>query len=256
MTGQAVSYTVTALAGVPIIQPGDDLPTVILAALQHTGLTLQTGDVLVIASKIVSKAEGRIVALDSVTPGEEALRYAGITGKDPRLVELVLQESRMVSRHRKNVMVTEHRLGFVSANAGIDQSNNEDGDNRVLLLPLDPDGAAQQLRDALKNATGAAIGVIISDSHGRPFRYGNVGVAIGVAGLPAIIDLRGEQDLFGRTLQVSVQGFADMVASAAALATGEGAEGRPVVLVRGLAPPPADGRASDIYRPPEEDLYR
>lgn len=256
MTGQAVSYTVTALAGVPIIQPGDDLPTVILAALQHTGLTLQAGDVLVIASKIVSKAEGRIVALDSVTPGEEALRYAGITGKDPRLVELVLQESRMVSRHRKNVMVTEHRLGFVSANAGIDQSNNEDGDNRVLLLPLDPDGTAQQLRDALKNATGAAIGVIISDSHGRPFRYGNVGVAIGVAGLPAIIDLRGEQDLFGRTLQVSVQGFADMVASAAALATGEGAEGRPVVLVRGLAPPPADGRASDIYRPPEEDLYR
>lgn len=239
-----------------MIQKGDDLPQIILTALEQNELALQSGDVMVITSKIVSKAEGRIVALDSVTPGDEAYHYANITGKDPRLVQLVLQESRIVSRYRQNVMVTEHRLGFVSANAGIDQSNTEDGDNEVLLLPIDPDATAQQIRATLIEATGAEIGVILSDSHGRPFRFGNVGVAIGVAGMPALLDLRGEKDLFGRTLQISVQAYADLVASTAALATGEGAEGRPVVVIRGLQFPPVMGKASDINRPADEDLYR
>lgn len=246
----------TALAGIPLVRQGDDLSALILAALAATDVMLQAGDVLVVTSKIVSKAEGRRVCLDDVQPGDEANRYAQITGKDPRLVELVLRESRMVSRVRENVMVVEHRLGFVSANAGIDQSNTEDGDNYVLLLPVDPDGTAGRIRRELRKAADVDIAVIISDSHGRPFRLGTVGAAVGVAGMPALLDLRGQQDLFGRTLRVSVQGYADMVASAATLAAGEGAEGYPVVLVRGLRFPPLEGRAADLNRPPADDLYR
>lgn len=251
-----VSYTVTALDGIPMVQPGDDIAALIVDALAETGLTLTDGDVLVITSKIVSKAEGRTVRLADVTPGNEAHKYAEITGKDPRLVELVLRESRVVSRAARGVLVTEHKLGFVSANAGIDQSNTADGDDGALLLPEDPDAAATQLREQLQASTGATAGVILSDSHGRPFRMGNIGVALGVAGLPALLDLRGESDLFGRTLQISMVGYADLVASAAALVTGEGSEGRPVVLVRGLNFPPLDGRASDLHRPADKDLYR
>ena len=228
----------------------------ILDALAANDLTLQATDVLVVTSKIVSKAEGRVVALRDVTPGERAHDLAAQTGKDPRVVELVLQESRGVSRVAPNVLVVEHRLGFVSANAGIDQSNLEGGDERVLLLPVDPDLSARVIRQRLLEVTGVAVGVIISDSHGRPFRLGNVNVAIGVAGMPALIDLRGQPDLFRRTLRISIQGYADMVAGAAGLLTGEGAEGLPVVLVRGLTYPDIDGRASQINRPAEHDLYR
>ncbi|MEL6269459.1 MAG: coenzyme F420-0:L-glutamate ligase, partial [Chloroflexota bacterium] len=209
-----------------------------------------------VTSKIISKAEGCTANLADVEPGDDALHYAQVTGKDPRLVELVLRESRIVSRASKGVLVTEHRLGFVSANAGIDQSNAEDGDNTVLLLPPDPDGTARSIRERMKVETGADIGVMLSDSHGRPFRLGNIGVAIGIAGMPGLLDLRGETDLFGRELQISVQAYADLVASAATLATGEGSEGRPVVLVRGLQFPDVRGRASEMNRPADQDFYR
>lgn len=239
-----------------MIQPGDDLAVIILQALNAADLTMQTGDVLVVTSKIVSKAEGCLVALQTVEPGEEALKLAAATKKDPRIVELVLRESVMVSRYAPGVLVTQHRLGFVSANAGIDQSNVEGGDDQVLLLPLDPDASARELAAAIASQLGVQIGVVISDSHGRPFRLGNVGVAIGLAGLPALLDLRGDRDLFGRELQISISAYADLIASAAQLVSGEGHEGRPVSLIRGLDFKPHGGRASDLNRPPEKDLYR
>ena len=242
---------IKAIPGIPLIKPGDDLPQIIAKALQESDITLQDRDVLVISSKIVSKSEGRFVHLDDVTPSERARQVAEETSKDPRIVELVLQESTAISRQAYNLLVVQHRLGFVSANAGIDQSNVGKNDT-VLLLPQDPDASAEKIRQAL----GGNIGVVISDTHGRPFRMGNIGVAIGVAGLPALVDLRGETDLFGRELRISVQGYADLVASAAHIVCGEGAEGLPVVLIRGLAYTHTDGHASDLNRPAEQDLYR
>jgi coenzyme F420-0:L-glutamate ligase/coenzyme F420-1:gamma-L-glutamate ligase len=236
--------------------PGDDLAQLILDGLARANLNLQTGDVLVVTSKIVSKAEGRIVELESVTPRSEALTLAETTHKDPRMVELVLQESLSISRAAAGVLVVRHRLGFVSANAGIDQSNVDGSEDRVLLLPLDPDASARALRDCLRERTNAEVGIVISDSHGRPFRMGNVGVAIGAAGVPTLLDLRGNEDLFGRVLRISQQGYADMIASAANLLTGEGNEGRPVILLRGLQFEPEDEAAKELNRPPEQDLYR
>lgn len=250
------SYSVTALSGIPLIKQGDDLAAIILKALADNGLTLQAEDVLVVASKIISKSEGRSVDLKTVIPGDEAVRLAEMAEKDPRIVELVLQESQSVSRVSKNVLVTRHRLGFVSANSGIDQSNVGLGEDHVLLLPLDPDATAAAICARVLAETGVQIGVIISDSHGRPFRMGNVGAAIGVAGLPALLDLRGQEDLFGRVLRASVMGYADLVASAAHLVCGEGDEGRPVTLVRGLRLTLPHGNAADLNRPPEQDLYR
>lgn len=241
--------------GLPLIQPGDDLAALIAVALLRAELVLQTGDVLVVTSKIVSKAEGQFVRLADVEPGLEAVRLAELTGKDPRMVELVLRESTAVSRTGPNTLIVRHRLGFVSANAGIDQSNVGGGDEVVLLLPRDPDESARRLRERLVELAGVALAVVVSDSHGRPFRLGNVGVAIGAAGLPALNDLRGQHDLFGRVLRVSVQGLADEIASAANLLSGEGAEGLPVVLLRGLQFAPADGRAADLVRPAGQDLY-
>ncbi|MDX2160096.1 MAG: coenzyme F420-0:L-glutamate ligase [bacterium] len=246
----------TALPGIPHIHAGDDLVRVILEGLARADEALYDGDALVVTSKIVSKAEGRLIDLAAVQPGEQAQQIAAVTGKDPRMVELVLRESTEISRAAPNVLVVRHRLGFVSANAGIDQSNVEAGDERALLLPADPDSSARQLRDGLYRQTGTWAGIVISDSHGRPFRIGNVGTAVGVAGMPALLDLRGKPDMFGRVLKISITAYADMVASAAALLTGEGAEGLPVVLVRGLGFPPNDGRAADLNRPPEQDLYR
>ena len=217
---------------------------------------LQNGDVLVVTSKIVSKAEGRAVNLADVTPSAEAVRLAEATLKDPRIVELILRESTAISRQAPGVLITRHRLGFVSASSGIDQSNVNGGEETVLLLPLDPDGSAQAIRVAIREATGVQVAIVLSDSHGRPFRLGNMGVAIGVAGMPALLDLRGSTDLFGRVLKMSIQAYADEVASAANLLSGEAAEGRPVVLVRGLNFPPLDGHASDYNRPLETDLYR
>lgn len=250
------SLNITALPGIPLVQAGDDLVQLTLDALQRRKITLQDHDVLVISSKIVSKAEGRKVDLSTVTPRPEAIELAEETRKDPRIVELVLQESTSISRKAPGVMVVQHRLGFVSANAGIDQSNVEGNIDFALLMPLDPDGTAQAIRERLKDETDADVGIIISDSHGRPFRLGNMGVAIGVAGMPALLDLKGDLDLFGYELKISIQAYADLVASAANLLSGEGAEGLPVILVRGLDYSQTDGSASDLYRPPERDLYR
>ena len=250
------SLIVTALPGIPLVKKGDDIPKIILDGIRKLDLQLETGDALVVTSKIVSKAEGRLFDLREIEAGAEAQRLAIETRKDPRIVELVLRESLKISRQAPGVLVVQHRLGFVSANAGIDQSNVDGSENMVLLLPLDPDASAAAIRDHLIDETGADVGVIISDSHGRPFRVGNVGVAIGVSGMPAVLDLRGKVDLFGRELKISIQGYADLVASTANLLTGEADEGRPIVLVHGLQFPPLQGVATDLYRAPEQDLYR
>ncbi|MYD09575.1 MAG: coenzyme F420-0:L-glutamate ligase [Chloroflexi bacterium] len=245
-----------AIPDIPLIESGDDIADILLSRATSAGLQFQSGDALVVASKIVAKAEGRLMALASVLPSPEAEALAAETGKDPRLVELILSESQRVSRKRKGVLVTQHRLGFVSANAGIDQSNIEGGDEAALLLPLDPDASADRIRAALQGRTGVDLAVLISDTHGRAFRVGNVGVAIGVSGLPAVQDLRGSRDLYGRALEVTQVAYADLVASAAHLLGGEADQGLPAVLVRGLDSRSAHGRATDMIRAAEHDLYR
>jgi coenzyme F420-0:L-glutamate ligase/coenzyme F420-1:gamma-L-glutamate ligase len=252
------AITLTSIPHIPHIQPGDHVAELLIAALDEAGICLQDGDVLAIAQKVISKAEGRFVNLNEVIPGARAERVAKESEKDPRLVELILRESEEISRKRPGVLIVRHRLGFTSANAGIDRSNvaqNKD-DETVLLLPYDPDASAEQIRCILKERLNVNLGIVITDSHGRPFRLGTVGVAIGVAGLPALWDRRGEQDLFGYTLQHTDVGVADEIAAAAGLLMGQAAEGTPVVLIRGLQLPPGQGKASDLVRPKELDLYR
>lgn len=249
--------TLIALPGIPDVQPGDDVGRLLLAALDGAGLAPQDGDVIAVAQKIVSKAEGRLVDLAGVEPGERAHELARQTDKDPRLVELILRESDEVSRVRPGVIIVRHRLGFTSANAGIDRSNvGPEGEERVLLLPVDPDASAHRIRDLFIAERNVAPGVVITDSHGRPFRLGTVGVAIGVAGLPALWDRRGEADRYGYRLQHTDVGVADEIAAAAGLLMGQAAEGQPAVLIRGLRLPPIDGRATDLVRPKDLDLYR
>jgi coenzyme F420-0:L-glutamate ligase / coenzyme F420-1:gamma-L-glutamate ligase len=243
--------------GIPLVKTGDDLAALIEAALERAGLGLEGGDVLVVTSKIVSKAEGRWADLDTITPDDEARRVADQCGKDPREVALILSESSRISRLREGVLIAEHRLGFVCANAGIDHSNARPGEQWRLLLPQEPDRSAELLRQGLTDRFQATVAVVISDSHGRPFRLGTVGVAIGAAGLPALRDLRGQPDLFGTKLRVTEVGFADELAAAAGLVMGQGAEAVPVVIVRGLSYPiDKQARAADLNRPPELDLYR
>ncbi|WP_420630178.1 coenzyme F420-0:L-glutamate ligase [Candidatus Leptofilum sp.] len=250
--------TLMAVPHIPYVQPGDNLADLILKALAQAEMTLADGDVLAIAQKIVSKAEGRLVCLADVQPSKRALEVATQTDKDPRVVELILQESDEISRMRPGVLIVRHRLGFTSANAGIDRSNvaQSDEDETVLLLPVDPDASAAKLRDEIRARLGVQVGVVITDSHGRPFRMGTVGVAIGVAGLPALWDKRGEPDLYGYELQHTDIGVADEIAAAAGLLMGQAAEGMPVVLVRGLKFPAVGGKATDLVRPKEMDLYR
>lgn len=216
---------------------------------------MRDGDVVVLAQKIVSKAEGREVSLASVTPSARAEELAGITLKDPRLVELVLRESTEVVRAVPNILIVRHRLGFVMAQGGIDASN-VDGTDTVLLLPIDPDASAARLRQALMALTGADVGVVINDSWGRAWRIGTVGTAIGVAGLPGLIDMRGKPDLNGRILRVTEIGHADEIAAAASLLMGQADEGRPVVILRGLGRLAAEGTARDLVRPVRQDLFR
>jgi coenzyme F420-0:L-glutamate ligase / coenzyme F420-1:gamma-L-glutamate ligase len=250
--------TMTGLAGIPLVQPGDDLGAIAVDALWSNGLAPQDGDVLVVAQKIVSKAEGRYVDVAMVRPSEGAIALAAEVDKDPRFVQVVLSEAKRVVRHRAGLLIVEHRLGFVMANAGIDHSNvaAEDGSERVLLLPVDPDASAQALRHHLMRVFGVSIGVIISDSFGRPWRKGTVGVAVGAAGLPAFVDLRGHPDLFGRELLVTETGFADEIAAAAGLLMGQADEAMPMVLVRGLTWSAPDQPAAALVRPAEHDLFR
>ncbi len=239
-----------------MIQEGDDLVSFILDALQRHKIDLQRGDVLVLAQKIVSKTEGRRVFLNSVKPSAEAKELAAKTEKDPHLVQLILDESAEILRARSGLIVVEHRLGFISANAGIDHSNVDEQEGWVLLLPKDPDASADALRARFEETSGARLGVLIIDSHGRAWREGTVGVAIGVSGLPGVVDLRGRPDLFGRELRATTVGAADELAAAASIVMGQAGEGCPAVHVRGFPYPLREGRLSELLRPKEMDTFR
>jgi coenzyme F420-0:L-glutamate ligase/coenzyme F420-1:gamma-L-glutamate ligase len=238
------------------VQSGDNLCELITTALARSGLELANGDVVVVAQKIVSKSEGRKVFLKDVDATQDAIDLAEEVDKDPRLVELILRESTQVVRSAPGVLIVRHSLGIVCANAGIDQSNIEQADGEsALLLPRDPDQSAQSLRNAIKTATGKQAGVIISDSINRPWRLGTVGIAIGSAGVTVLDDRRGESDLFGRELVVTMSNRADSIVNAAMLLMGETTESIPVVLVRGLPLENSEQLASDAIRPPAEDLF-
>ena len=255
---RTTALEILAVPGIPLIAPGDDLAALIAEGFARGNLAPRKGDVIVIAQKVVSKAEGRGVDLATVVPSARAIELAKEVQKDPRLVELILSESVRVVRSRPNVLIVEHRLGFVMANAGVDQSNvaAPDGPQRALLLPVDPDGSAAKLRARLASLCGVPLAVVITDSFGRAWRRGTAGVAIGVSGLPALLDLRGNPDLFGRELQVSITGFADEIAAAASLVMGQGDEAQPVVLMRGLTWSAPANPASELVRPAAEDMFR
>jgi coenzyme F420-0:L-glutamate ligase/coenzyme F420-1:gamma-L-glutamate ligase len=251
------ALTFTPIGGMPMVRPGDDLAALIVTALAAQRLTLETGDVLVVAQKIVSKAEGRQVPLASITPSREAIELAKETEKDPRLVELILRESTTVLRKKPGVLIVRQRLGLVGAQAGIDQSNIEhDDDEHALLLPEDPDASARRLRDAIAAKTGVRPGVIVSDSMNRPWRLGTIGGAIGSAGIAVLDDRRGGRDIYGRELKVTMINRADSIATAATLVMGETTEKTPVALVRGFPQEDSAQTARDIIRPLEEDMFR
>ena len=256
-----VSLTLTAFAGIPLVHSGDDLVALILHSLQHTSIKLEDGDILVIAQKIVSKSEGRYVRLADVKPSKRAFQLAAETEKDPRLMELILSESREIVRYRSSVIVAENRQGVVLANAGIDHSNVEEdgGKEQVLLLPLDPDASAANIRKQLQRKTNRNLAVIINDSLGRAWRNGTTGTALGVSGLPALLDLRGRPDLFGEPLQTSEEAIADELSAAASLLQGQAGEGRPVILIRGYdfsGIPTQNTGTFGLIRPKEKDLFR
>jgi len=252
---------IRALAGIPTIGPGDDLVEIIAVALTDAGITLTHGDVVVLASKIVSRAEGCFVDLGSLVPSDQARRLGDEVEKDPRLVELILRQSTGISRKKPGALIVRHRLGFVSANAGIDASNAAppsvppNSGPWVLTLPQEPDRSAKAVRDGLTARFGVEVGVVITDSWGRPFRRGTMGFAVGVAGVPAVWDRRGARDRHGRILEATEPAVADSIAAAADLVAGQADEGRPVTLVRGLHFHPSDDSARALLREPEADLY-
>ena len=254
------TLTLQSLQHIPIIRHGDNLADIIVQALQENDIALEDQDILVLAQKIISKAEGRSVNLATVKPSQQAMHLAEKTEKDPRLVELILQESNEIVRVRTGTIIVEHRLGFVCANAGIDHSNvagtGDETEEWVLLLPAEPDRSAERLRQQIRSRTGKQIGILIIDSHGRAWRNGTVGAAIGIAGLPGLQDLRGEPDLFGFNLRITQVGVADELAAASSLVMGQAAEGTPVVHVRGFPYPLRAGSLQELLRPKEQDLFR
>ena len=247
-----------AIPNFAMVRQGDELAKMIVSAVAVAGGALLDGDIVVIAQKIVSKAEGRLIELRSVIPSSDAVELSRKVAKDPRLVHLILSELRRVLRAAPNILIVQHRLGFIMANAGIDQSNvaSPDEPEAALLLPIDPDASAFALRRSLVEASGAFVGVIINDSFGRPWRRGTVGIALGVAGVPAVIDKRGEMDLFNRPLKVTVIGFADEIAAAASFVMGQADEGLPVVIVRGVSTTETAQTGRHLLRPDAEDLFR
>jgi coenzyme F420-0:L-glutamate ligase/coenzyme F420-1:gamma-L-glutamate ligase len=248
-----------ALPDIPAVQPGDDIGEILCASVKKAGLTLKPDDILVVAQKIVSKAEGRMVSLSEVDPSKQAVEIAESTDRDPRLVEVILRESNEVVLASKTALVMEHRSGVVCANAGLDRSNIGEpvgGDDVVCLLPEDADVSARRLRDEIRERSGVEVAVIVSDTHGRAFRRGVAGVAIGAAGIEPLIDRRGVSDLFGRTLEITVVAQADEVAAAASLLMGQAGEGRPAVLIRGVEFTSSDVGARALFRPKQEDLFR
>ncbi|MES2562939.1 MAG: coenzyme F420-0:L-glutamate ligase [Pseudomonadota bacterium] len=251
------TLTLTALPDIPEIERGMALAPILVDAIDRAGLRLEEGDVLVIAQKIVSKAEGRRVRLSSVEPSQRTIALAASVGNDPRMVELMLRESHEVLRATRGVLIVEHRLGFVMASAGIDQSNVPGGDGEhVLLLPEDPDASARALRDELRAISNVEVGVVINDSFGRAWRNGVVGIAIGVAGVPALIDMRGKPDRESRALEVTQVAAADELAAAASLVMGQADEGTPAVLARGFPYARRESRVDELIRPRQEDLFR
>ncbi len=255
-----MSLTLTPLKNIPIIRQDDNLADIIVDSLTTSNIQLANDDILIIAQKIVSKTEGRMINIASVTPSAKAVEIAVKAEKDPRVVELMLQESNEILRVRVGTIIVEHKLGFVCANAGIDHSNvgnnGNEGQEYVLLLPKDPDASAKNLREQIKQKTGLNVGVMIIDSHGRAWRNGTVGICIGLSGLPALIDERGWKDLFGYTLKVTVVGVADELAAAASLVMGQAAEGIPAVHVRGFPYPLGEGSLKELIRPKNQDMFR
>jgi coenzyme F420-0:L-glutamate ligase/coenzyme F420-1:gamma-L-glutamate ligase len=255
------TLTVHAVSGVPLVGAGDDVPAIVSRALASSEAGVAEGDVLVVTSKLLSRAEGRFVELPRVEPSPRSAEIGAAVGKDPRVVELILRESIAVSRQARDVLDVRHRLGFVVANAGIDASNAvprdaPDGSGPwALLLPEAPDASAAAIRARVEADARVRVGVVITDSFGRPFRLGTVGVAIGVSGLPPLWDRRGEADLFGRPLEHTITALADQVAAVADLVAGQAAERRPLVVVRGLQFDASDEGASALLRSPREDLY-
>jgi coenzyme F420-0:L-glutamate ligase/coenzyme F420-1:gamma-L-glutamate ligase len=250
----------SAIPEIPLIIPGDDLTGIILKALSNTKISVQKDDIFVIAQKIVSKAENRLVNLTDVSPSKIAIDLAKLTEKDPRFVELVLRESTSVLRHRSGALIVEHRLGFICANAGIDHSNVEgpsgSDEDWVLLLPENPDKSAAEIRKGIMKETGVNVGVMIIDSHGRAWRNGIVGVCIGVSGLPAIVDKRGQPDLFGYRLRITQIAAADELAAGASLLMGQADEASPVIHVRGFPYPLRESGLHELIRPKAMDLFR
>jgi coenzyme F420-0:L-glutamate ligase/coenzyme F420-1:gamma-L-glutamate ligase len=251
-TQTADELRLVALRGLPAVQPGDDLTALLLAAAAAQGLPLADG-VLVVAQKVVSKAEGRLVRLAEIEPSAEARRIAAADGKDPRHVEVVLRETARVVRHARGVWIAETRHGFVCANAGVDLSTAPGADTAV-LLPLDPDASARRLRDGLVAAGAGPLAVLVSDTFGRPWREGLVDVALGSAGLAPLADWRGRSDLAGRPLEVTAMALVDQLAAAGGLLMGKDA-GRPAVWIDGIAPS-GDGGVRDLLRDPSGDLFR
>jgi coenzyme F420-0:L-glutamate ligase / coenzyme F420-1:gamma-L-glutamate ligase len=246
-----------AVPGIPMVRSGDDLPSLLLEAVKAASFQFYNRDILVVAQKIVSKAEGRIVKLSDVRPGARAIELAGIVDKDPRLVELILSETAQVVRTRPGLLIVRHRLGFVMANAGIDQSNISHSEGEAaLLLPLDPDASCHAIADHFRKERSVDIGVIMVDSIGRAWRNGTIGTAIGVHGIQALVDLRGQNDLFERPLVSTEIGYADEIAAGASLIMGQAGEARPAVLVRGLGQHKGNGRTADLIRPLEIDLFQ
>jgi coenzyme F420-0:L-glutamate ligase/coenzyme F420-1:gamma-L-glutamate ligase len=255
-----MTLTITPLVAIPLIHPGDNLAEIILSSLVVSNISLEDGDIIVIAQKIISKAENRLINLANISPSNKAVALSKECEKDARLIELVLNESNEVLRVRPGSIIVEHKLGFVCASAGIDHSNvhGETGqpEDWVLLLPENPDQSALSIRQRLETTTGAHIGVMIIDSHGRAWRLGVVGTCIGISGIPALIDERGWQDLFGYKLRITIVSPADELAAAASLMMGEAAEGTPAVHVRGFPYPLRESSINELIRPKDQDLFR
>ena len=250
-----------SLSGVPLVKPGDNIASILKDVLRLNGVTLQPCDILVIASKVFAVSEDRFVDLSTVQVSTEAQSLAEQVDKDPRLVEVILQDSQRVSRHKPGALIVRHRLGFISANAAVDQSNsvppyaNKESGPWVLRMPENPDHCAQHVHQALQRDDSTPLGIIVTDSLGRPFRYGAMGSVVGLAGVPGLVEQHGKHDLFGRELQATTSAFADAIAGLADLIAGQADEQSPFTLVRGLQFTSSDAKATDLIRDPERDLY-
>ncbi len=252
------SLSLSTIPRIPLIEPNDDLANIIFHALSSSGHKIENNDIIVVAQKIISKAEGRTVDLTTIKPSEKAIKLAEEINKDPRQIELVLSESNEIIAIKPGVIIVEHHSGVILANAGIDHSNVDNSDNKeiVCLLPKDSNESARRLKKEIENLCDKQIGIIITDSIGRPWRKGTTGVALGSAGIETIRDLRGDKDMFGCELLVSETADADSLASAACLLMGEGDNATPVILIRGYETVISDQDTNQLLRPKDEDMFR